>query len=125
MKKQSNQNWQSLLLAAMTIIILPGLSILSFAQTAKTISAGIVNDKAINFPQPAYPPAARALKASGEVKVKVIIDESGKVISAVAVSGHPLLKSSAETAAKSAEFCVQPCNITISPRGWTGECLGT
>jgi outer membrane biosynthesis protein TonB len=33
-----------------------------------------------------------------------MIDEDGKVISANAVSGHPLLRDSAETAAKSSKF---------------------
>lgn len=104
MKKLSNQIWQSLLSATVATIILLGLADLSFAQNGEAVSGGIVNEKAVKLPSPAYPPAARAVHASGEVNVKVMIDETGKVISAEAVSGHPLLKMAAETAAKQAEF---------------------
>lgn len=70
----------------------------------KTISGGVVNGKALNLVQPVYPPAAKAVKATGAVNVQVTIDENGKVISAKAVSGHPLLKASAESAAKDSTF---------------------
>lgn len=68
------------------------------------ISGGVVNGKATNLVKPVYSAAARAVRAGGEVKVQVTIDEDGNVISANAVSGHPLLRSSAETAAKSSKF---------------------
>ena len=68
------------------------------------ISGGVLNGKAIRLPQPAYPPIAKAAHASGQVTVQVTLDESGNVISAHAVSGHPLLKSSAEAAARQAKF---------------------
>ncbi len=70
----------------------------------KTISGGVLNGKAINLVKPAYPAAARAVRASGAVQVQVTIDENGNVISASAVSGHPLLRSSAEQAARSSKF---------------------
>jgi outer membrane biosynthesis protein TonB len=38
------------------------------------------------------------------VNVEVVIDESGKVVSATAASGHPLLRSSAVKAATNAVF---------------------
>ena len=71
----------------------------------KVISAGVVNGKAQNLvkPQP-YPPAAAAVKASGAVNVQVTIDEAGNVISAKAVSGHPLLRQAAEQAALASTF---------------------
>jgi protein TonB len=66
------------------------------APKPKTIvSGGVLNGKAISKPQPAYPPIARAARASGVVIVSVTVDESGKVISARAVSGHPLLQQAA------------------------------
>ncbi len=68
------------------------------------ITGGVVNSKAINLVKPIYSAAARAIRAAGEVKVQVTIDENGKVISANAVSGHPLLRESAEIAAKSSKF---------------------
>jgi protein TonB len=38
------------------------------------------------------------------VAVQVLIDEDGRVISANAVSGHPLLRGAAEQAARGARF---------------------
>jgi len=70
----------------------------------KTISGGVVNGKATNLVKPAYPAAARAVRASGAVNVQVTIDESGNVISASAVSGHPLLRAAAVGAARSSKF---------------------
>ena len=71
---------------------------------SKTISGGVLNDKAIELPQPAYPPAARAVRAAGSVSVQVLVDENGQVISATAVSGHPLLRAAAVQAARKARF---------------------
>lgn len=70
----------------------------------KTVSGGVLNGKATSLPKPAYPPAARAVRASGSVSVQVLISESGSVISANAVSGHPLLRAAAEGAARGARF---------------------
>ncbi len=61
----------------------------------KTISGGILYGKAIDLPKPAYPSAARAVRASGAVNVQVMVDENGNVISATAISGHPLLRQAA------------------------------
>lgn len=68
------------------------------------ISGGVLNGKAISLPKPPYPPIARAARAAGTVTVQVTIDESGKVISARAVSGHPLLQQAAVQAAYGARF---------------------
>ena len=70
----------------------------------KVVSGGVLNGKAISKPQPAYPPIAKAAKASGTVTVQVLVDESGRVVSAHAVSGHPLLQQSAVAAARQARF---------------------
>jgi len=70
----------------------------------KTVSGGVLNGKATSLPKPAYPPAARAVRAGGAVSVQVLIDEGGRVVSATAVSGHPLLKAAAEGAARGARF---------------------
>ncbi len=68
------------------------------------ISGGVLNGKAISLPAPEYPAIARQAKASGAVAVKVTIDENGAVISADAVSGHPLLRAAAVAAARQARF---------------------
>ena len=83
----------------------------------KIINGGVLNGKASSLPSPSYPPAARAVRASGAVNVQVTIDEQGKIISASAVSGHPLLRQAAEQAARAAEFLPttlggQPVQIT-------------
>lgn len=70
----------------------------------KIVSGGVVNSKATNLVKPPYPPAARAVRASGAVNVQVTISESGSVISASAVSGHPLLRQAAEQAARASKF---------------------
>ncbi|MBX7171939.1 MAG: energy transducer TonB [Pyrinomonadaceae bacterium] len=70
----------------------------------KIVSGGVVNGKAINLVKPPYPPAAKAVRASGAVNVQVTIDENGNVISASAVSGHALLRQAAESAARASKF---------------------
>lgn len=74
------------------------------ANTNLPVNVGQLNGRAISLPTPNYSPAARAAKASGQVTVKVILDESGEVISAVATSGHPLLRKDAESAARRSRF---------------------
>ncbi|HCA56905.1 MAG TPA: hypothetical protein DEP46_02850, partial [Blastocatellia bacterium] len=59
---------------------------------------------AISLPKPPFPPAARAVRAFGDVLVDVRLDLDGKVISAEALTGHPLLRRNAENAAKIARF---------------------
>jgi len=74
-------------------------------EPKKTIvSGGVLNGKAISKPQSAYPPIAKAARASGQVTVQIVVDESGRVISASAVSGHPLLQQAAVAAARQARF---------------------
>jgi protein TonB len=70
----------------------------------KTVSGGVLNGKATSLPKPAYPAAAKAVQAGGSVSVQVLIDEGGRVVSASAVSGHPLLRAAAVAAARGARF---------------------
>lgn len=69
-----------------------------------TQSMGVLNGKATSLPKPNYPAAAKAVRAAGQVSVQILIDENGNVVSASAVSGHPLLQASAEAAARNARF---------------------
>lgn len=68
------------------------------------VSGGVLNGSAISLPKPVYSAAAKAVGAQGQVKVQVLIDESGRVVSANAVGGHPLLQPEAERAARNARF---------------------
>ncbi|HYJ92830.1 MAG TPA: TonB family protein [Pyrinomonadaceae bacterium] len=70
----------------------------------KTISGGVLNGKAVSLPKPAYPPAARAVRAAGAVQVQVLIDEEGRVVSATPAGGNPLLVPAAVAAARQARF---------------------
>lgn len=88
------------------------------ATGSKTISGGILNGKAISLPQPAYPSVAKAVKASGTVMVQVLVDEKGNVVSATAVSGHPLLRAAATAAARSAKF--SPTKLSGEPAKVSG-----
>lgn len=84
----------------------------------RAVSGGVLNGKATSLPKPPYPAAARAVRASGTVNVQVTIDESGNVISASAVSGHPLLRAAAAAAARSAKF--SPTQLSGQPVKVTG-----
>ena len=64
----------------------------------------MLNGKAISKPAPAYPPIAKAARASGTVTVQIVVDEGGRVVSASAVGGHPLLQQAAVSAARQARF---------------------
>ena len=81
------------------------------------ISGGVLNGRAVSLPKPAYPAIAKAARASGTVSVQVTIDETGRVISARAVGGHPLLQAAAVQAANGARFSPtllsgQPVKVT-------------
>lgn len=69
-----------------------------------TINGGVLNGKALYLPAPEYPPIAAQAKASGTVTVQVLIDEVGNIVSARAVSGHPLLQATSVAAARQARF---------------------
>lgn len=87
-------------------------------ESSKLISGGILNGKAMSLPLPAYPAAAKAVNAGGVVSVQVTLDENGSVVSAAAVSGHPLLRSAAEAAAREAKF--SPTQLNGQPVRVTG-----
>ncbi len=74
------------------------------AQTSTLIFGGVLNDKATSLPQPIFPAIARSAHASGVVTVEVTVDETGRIVAAHAVSGHPLLQAAAVTAARQARF---------------------
>ena len=73
----------------------------------------VLNSQALSLPRPNYPALARHIKVQGTVAVQVLIDETGKVISAKAVSGHPLLVAEAIKAAMAARF--SPTLISDQP----------
>jgi protein TonB len=88
------------------------------AGIGSEIQGGELNGKAITLPKPEYPDIARAAHASGTVVVQVLIDEDGTVVSAHAVSGHPLLQAAAEGAAREARYA--PTKLSGQPVKVTG-----
>jgi TonB family protein len=76
------------------------------AEWAKCISVdcGEFCDSVISAPKPIYPAIARQARAFGSVTVQITIDEQGQVTEALAIGGHPLLRSAAVQAAKNALF---------------------
>ena len=86
------------------------ISVLIFVLAIFSFSVFAQNDapKVIKYVAPKYPAAAQAVRASGTVDVNVKIDQEGKVVSAEAISGHPLLRKACEMAAKEWIFSSDP-----------------
>jgi TonB family protein len=70
----------------------------------KVVSKGVITGLAIHLPKPAYTELAKRARAQGSVSIQVLIDESGRVISAKALSGSPFLTVEAQKAAMQARF---------------------
>jgi len=79
----------------------------------KPVSGGVLNGIALSLPSPIYPETARRLRTAGVVTVDVVVDETGKVISAVATSGPSLLRDVAVQAALRARF--SPTKLSGQP----------
>jgi protein TonB len=79
----------------------------------KPISGGVLNGTALSLPAPSYPETARRMRVTGMVAVEVIVDETGKVISAVATSGPVALRDVAVQAALRARF--SPTKLSGQP----------
>ena len=104
------------------------------ATSAKTLSRGPAparpavdacdeppaKPKLLNLPQPAYTDAARAANVEGKVRIEIVVDEAGKVVSVRALTslGHGL-DEAALTAARAATFepavrCGRPSRSTFN-----------
>ena len=79
----------------------------------KPVSGGVLNGTAVFLPPPAYPDAAKRMRAQGVVTVDVILDETGKVIAANATSGPGVLREVAVQAALKARF--SPTKLSGQP----------
>ncbi|HVF68781.1 MAG TPA: energy transducer TonB [Pyrinomonadaceae bacterium] len=81
------------------------------------VSSGVLVGKAISKPAPLYPAIAKAAGAQGPVTVQVLIDENGRVLSAKATGGNPLLQQAAVQTAYKWKFTPtmlsgQPVKVT-------------
>jgi periplasmic protein TonB len=79
----------------------------------KPISGGVLNGTALSLPQPIYPEPAKRMRTGGTVAVEVILDETGKVVSATATSGPTILRDAAVQAALKAKF--SPTKLSGQP----------
>jgi protein TonB len=79
----------------------------------RVVHKRVLNGEAISLPKPPYPPLARQMRIQGTVTVQVLVDESGKVISAKIVSGNPALVHAAQKAALEARF--SPTTLSDQP----------
>jgi TonB family protein len=108
-ESEGSQLWQTILTSLKVDAPVTGvLTLVAPSGTPKVesgaIGGGVLNGRALQLPRPAYPPIARQAHASGTVVVQVTIDEQGNVISAHAVSGHPLLLAVSVAAARQSKF---------------------
>ena len=73
-------------------------------QSPAMVQGGILNSKAIELPEPEYPEEAKRARAGGRVLVAVVVDETGKVISAEVEDGPIQFRRPALEAARKARF---------------------
>lgn len=78
-----------------------GIIVYNFVPEIKCIEKGVVNKSAIYLPKPVYPKSCRC---AGNAVIQIVVDLNGNVISARAISGHPLLQISALESARKAKF---------------------
>jgi TonB family protein len=79
----------------------------------KPVSGGVLNGTALYLPAPIYPEAAKRMRTAGVVIVDVVLDETGKVVSATASSGPAILREPAVQAALKAKF--SPTKLSGQP----------
>ena len=68
--------------------------------TSKRNSGELVGANVISSARPIYPPAAKTMRLSGNVEVRVVIAETGRVVGATAISGPMMLQGAAVAAAR-------------------------
>src|SRR5262245_29629793 len=74
---------------------------------------GMVEGTVITRAKPVYPISARSMNAYGKVDVRVVISETGRVIEATAISGHPALRNAAMDAAR--QWVYKPATLNGVP----------
>jgi TonB family protein len=79
----------------------------------RKVSQGLSEGSVIKRRMPAYPLSARSMNAYGKVEVRIVISETGQVIEATAISGHPTLRSAAAEAAR--EWVYKPTTFNGVP----------
>ncbi|HEY0079362.1 MAG TPA: energy transducer TonB [Pyrinomonadaceae bacterium] len=83
-----------------------------------SVEGGVLNGRALSKPRPEYPTAALRAREQGTVIVRILVDETGLVLSACAEKGPPLLRRPSESAAYNARFT--PTKLSGKPVKVTG-----
>lgn len=86
---------------AAIILITVTIGISLFVGYAQKIETSV---ELVSAVCPVYPPIAQAAQVSGDVRIKVTINEQGNVSINNVVDGHPLLKDAAKQAAALWQF---------------------
>ena len=73
-------------------------------QQPKVVSLGVITGKAISLPKPVYSEIAKRMRIEGAVRVQVLVDLDGRVVSASVLNGSPYLRAEAQKAAMNARF---------------------
>jgi len=76
-------------------------------------SGGVLQGYAFKEVQPPYPAEAKEADVSGAVQVQILVSEKGKVIEAMPISGHPLLREAALEAAR--QWVFKPTEVSGVP----------
>jgi TonB family protein len=74
------------------------------SKQLRVVPNGVLQGSAIKRVQPSYPTVAKAAGVSGQVLVQVLVGPDGRVLTADAVSGHPLLRDASVEAARQWQF---------------------
>lgn len=82
------------------------------------LTSQVLTGKAIERRTPAYPILAKQIHVEGSITVEIVISVDGRVESARALGGHPLLMSAAVEAARGWRF--QPTLLNDTPVRVTG-----
>ena len=84
-----------------------------------SLPSSVISSKVVEKPAPPYPQIAKTAGISGPVAVQILVDEQGRVVSAKATSGNPLLQAAAVQAAYRARFT--PTMLSGQPVKVTGS----
>lgn len=109
LSENDRQVYQELKTELVPRVYAPPANVLFEGEPKTRAYVGVLNNAATKLAIPKYPDGARADKASGTINVKVVVDETGSVIWAHALEGHPALKEAAEKAARQTKF--RPPNV--------------
>lgn len=70
----------------------------------ESVEGGVLEGRAMSKPQPLYPESAKSAGVSGTVIVYIQVDETGRVVEAKPLCGHPTLAQASVEAARRARF---------------------